>query len=219
MTRYALAVLAALSLTLLACSSNGDTDATPTSQPEATQAPSTPTPGPPTPQAVPPTGTPPAASPTPNPTAQQAARAALAQWLGPVGDPASIQLVSYEQVTWGNGCLDLGRAGQACTLALVEGYRFEFRLGNATYEVRTDLTGANVLWAPDVTILVRFKEASPNIIEFTTDDGGTIEAQTVPGSSIRVQLASLMAGAPVGVGLVDAPQREGFLLVWLDPPQ
>ena len=166
------------------------------------------------------TQTPPAAASTPTPglgAATNAAIDALAPWLGPVGEPSAIAVVSVEAVTWTNGCLEVGRAGQACTEALVEGYRIELALGDAVYEMRTDLGGDVVVWAPSVQILMRFQEASTNSVTFTTDDGGTIEAQPVPGTGYGVELASLAEGDAVGVALADAPQGGGALLVWVDP--
>ena len=167
----------------------------------------------------------PATTPAPKPTvpptrpglATQAARDALAVWLGPVGDPMSISVRTVEAVTWRNGCLELTRAGQACTQALVEGYRIELTLGEATYEVRTNASGSVVLWAPRIHVLARFVEASPNLAQFMSDDGGTIEVQIVFGSDLGVDLASLTEGDPVGLALADAPQGGGFLLVWLVP--
>ncbi len=149
--------------------------------------------------------------------ATEAAIEALATWLGPAGDASAISVTSVEAVTWSNGCLEVGRAGQACTEALVEGYRIELALGDAVYEVRTDLGGDVVVWAPSVQILVRFQEAATNSVVFTTDDGGTIEAQPVPGTGYGVELASLAEGDAVGIALADAPQGGGVLLVWVDP--
>jgi hypothetical protein len=146
-----------------------------------------------------------------------AARQALAQWLGPVGDQGSIVVRSAEAVEWSNGCLEVMRARRACSQLTVRGYRVDLVLGRATYEVRTDATGTVAVWAPGVQILTRFVERSPNFVVVRTDDGGTIEAQVVPGSDIAIDLARTKAGDPVAVALVEAPQREGQLLLWLDP--
>jgi hypothetical protein len=145
-----------------------------------------------------------------------AARSALARWLGPVGNPASISVASVEEVTWGGGCLELNRPGQACTGALVAGFRIRLQLANATYEVRTDRAANTVLWAPARQVLVRFAEASPNVIEFTTDDGGRLVVQVVPGSDLSVPATMLSPGDAVGIGLADSPQSGGQLLVSLD---
>lgn len=145
-----------------------------------------------------------------------AARADLARWLGPVGNPAAITVTSVEAKTWSNGCLELSRPGQVCTQALVGGYRIDLTVANATYELRTDATGNIVLWAPKVQILAKFAEASPNIFRFTTDDGGEIVAQVVPGTDYGVDASTLQPGDPVGLGLADAPQSGGLILVWLD---
>lgn len=146
-----------------------------------------------------------------------AARQALARWLGPVGDEGSIVVRSAEAVEWRNGCLEVMRAGRTCSQVTVRGYRVHLALGRATYEIRTGATGTVAVWAPEVQILTRFVERSPNFVVARTDDGGTIEAQVVPGSDIAVDLARASAGDPVGLALVQAPQREGHVLVWLDP--
>jgi hypothetical protein len=210
-------LLIPLSMALAACSDGGEggpATTTPTIPVTATVPAITTQ----TPVAATPTQTPVAATPTPqagSQRAEQAAQRELARWLGPVADPAAISVASVEPVTWRNGCLELDRAGQACTLALVEGFRFELALGGARYEVRTDATGMVVLWAPDVQILVRFQEAGPNILRFSTDDGGAIVAQAVPGTDFGVRADSLAPGDPVGIALVQAPQSGGFLLVWM----
>ena len=164
--------------------------------------------------AVTPTGTP---LPAGAARASAAATQALRAWLGPAGDPASLTVRSVEEKTWSNGCLELNRAGQACIQVLVPGYRIVFGLGSATYEVRSDLSGENLRWAPQVMILVQFKEASANVVEFSTDDGGPIVTQAVFGTDFGVEVASLQPGDPVGIAIVDAPQGGNPLLVWLDP--
>jgi len=159
-----------------------------------------------------------ASTPTPDPRpAAVAAIDALGTWLGPIGERPAISVVSVEAVTWSNGCLDLARANQACTEALVEGFRIELALGDAFYAVRTDLGGDVVVWAPNLRVVVSFQEAMTNSVLFTTDDGGTVEAEPVPGTGYGVDLTSLAAGDPVDVGLADTPERDGFLLVWVDP--
>ncbi len=206
MLRAPLAFLIACLLAGVSCKGSDSGDASPTPSPIATLAP-TPT-------------TTPTATPEPVGDGDAAARAAidaLAIWLGPVGDRSAITLRSVEAVTWRNGCLELNRAGRFCTEALVDGFRVELALGNATFEVRTDARASVVLWAPRVQILARFAAASPNFVRLTTDDGGTIEAQTVFGSDFSVEVATLTAGDAVGVALADAPQSGGLLLVWLDP--
>lgn len=138
-------------------------------------------------------------------------------WLGPAGDPGSLQLQSVDEVTWSDGCLELSRAGQGCIQVLVPGYRILFMMGSATYEVRSDLSGDNVRWAPQVMILVRFKEASTNVVAFSTDDGGTITTRAVFGTDFGVDVATLQPADPVGIAIVDGPQGGDPLLVWLDP--
>jgi hypothetical protein len=150
--------------------------------------------------------------------AAQAARDALATWLGPVGDPASISINEVEAATWQNTCLGLTPPGEVCAQVLVEGFRVELKLAQATYEVRTDARGEITLWEPAIQILARFQQASPNIFEFRTDDGGLLAAQAVFGTRYGIAPGSLNEGDPVGLGLAEAPQSGGLLLVWLNPP-
>ena len=160
----------------------------------------------------------PGTTPTPYPEPPfSAAIDALAAWLGPAADPASIEIASTEDVTWSNGCLDLSRVDQMCTEALVPGFRIMLSLGDATYEVRTDRSGRQTAWAPQIQILVRFSEVSTNLAIFTTDDGNELSTQLVPGTSFGVDLATLDLGTPVGIAIADAPQSGPPLLVWVDP--
>ena len=202
---YAAAALLLLAATTLACTD--DSQPTPTAvasdTPTSTDPSVTTTPG---------------TTPTPFPEPPiSAAIDALAAWLGPVADPASIEVASTEEVTWSNGCLDISRVGLMCTEALVPGYRILLNLGDATYEVRTDSSGAQTAWAPQVEILVRFAEASTNLATFSTDDGNQLSTQLVPGTSFGVDLATLEVGTPVGIAIADAPQSGAPLLVWVDP--
>lgn len=159
------------------------------------------------------------ASPTPagSGDAVEAATDALARWLGPAGDRDSIEVVGVEQIDWPDGCLGIHRAGRVCTMAIVPGYRVLLGLGDATYEVRTDRSGRMTVWAPQLEVLARFLEAGPNLVLLETDDGGRVDAQLVPGSDLGVDLDELEPGDPVGAALAPAPQREGQLVVWLDP--
>jgi hypothetical protein len=213
--RIVSAVVLTLGLVFIACSDEEEDSTTP--------APTGGTPSP-TQPATPPETPPGDATPTPTPTtgdpaspATQAAIGALATWLGPVADPASISVSSVEPVTWPNGCLGLGRSGQVCTEALVEGFRVELALGNGIYEVRTDQSGETTLWAPSTQIMATFQEGLTNLFTFTTDDGGMLEAQPVFGTDYGVDPDTLAEGDAVGVALADAPQSGPRLLVWLDP--
>jgi hypothetical protein len=149
--------------------------------------------------------------------ASDAAREAMLSWLGPVGDPGALMLVDVVEMTWPDGCLGVSRAGVLCTQALVPGYLVTFEIGKATYEVRSDASGSKLVWVAQTMILVQFKEASPNIVEFMTDDGGTITTQAVFGTDFGVDLEALHSGDPVGIAIVEAPQAEHALLVWVDP--
>ena len=164
------------------------------------------------------TGTSTVAPARPEAAAVEAAREALARWLGPVGDAGSIEVVSVEAVEWPNGCLGLSRAGQMCTEALVPGFRVALGLGVAVYEVRTDRTGAQVAWAPQVQILVRFLQSSTNVAVFETDDCNEVPTRLVPGTGFGVDLLTLSQGTPVGIAVADGPQAGMTLLVWVEAP-
>jgi hypothetical protein len=203
-THISAATLLLLSAVTLACSGDAQpaptpvaSETAPTTDPSVTTAPGT--------------------TPTPFPEPPiSAAIDALAGWLGTVADPTSIEVASTEEVTWTNGCLDLSRVGLMCTEALVPGYRILLTLGEATYEVRTDSSGVQTAWAPQIQILVRLAEASTNVATFTTDDGNQLSTQLVPGTSFSVDLARLDQGTLVGIGIADAPQAGSPLLVSVD---
>ena len=153
----------------------------------------------------------------PEAAAVEAAREALAEWLGPVGDAGSTSVVSVESVVWPNGCLGVSRAGLMCTEALVPGFRVMLGLGVAVYELRTDELGRQVAWEPQVQILVQFVESSTGVAVFETDDGNELAARLVPGTGFGVDLATLDAGSAVGIAIADGPQGGEPLLVWVDP--
>jgi hypothetical protein len=49
-----------------------------------------------------------------------------------------LQVVSFTQETWSDGCLGLGGASELCTQALVEGWRVEVSSGASNWTYRTD---------------------------------------------------------------------------------
>jgi hypothetical protein len=214
-----------------ACGDGGDDDAVADRTSTATSTATATTPAERTPSATPttpssaPSPTPPSTPPPANgggadPDAEaagDAARRELARWLGPAGNLDAITIDAVEPVTWSDGCFELRRVGQACTTALVEGYRLTLSLAQATYEARIDKDASNVRWAPETTALVKFVEASTNSVVFRTDDGSTLQTQPVAGTSFGADPGKLTAGEAVSVGIARAPQSGGWLLVWLDP--
>jgi hypothetical protein len=86
--------------------------------------------------------------------AQSAALSTLSDALSLPAD--EITLVSTEAVTWPDGCLGVQRAGVMCTQALVEGFRIILEVGGKQYELRTNETGSQVVFAEgnDVSGLV-----------------------------------------------------------------
>ncbi len=65
------------------------------------------------------------------PGAAVSARQALATQLGLPEE--QVILVSYEQVEWSNGCLDLEQPGETCTQAFVPGYLVRLQAGDRYY--------------------------------------------------------------------------------------
>jgi hypothetical protein len=209
LVRITILLTLGLGLTFVACGGDNDDEETPTETQAAVAT------------ATEPAATPLSETPSIQPTGdisgvELSAIDALATWLGPVADPSAITVVSVEAMTWPDGCLGLALSNEVCTDALVEGYLVELGLGDATYLVRIDATGAAARWEANTEILVNFESAVTNLATFTTDDGNTLEAQLVFGTEYGVELSSLSTGDPVGIGLADAPQRGGFLLVYAD---
>jgi hypothetical protein len=103
-----------------------------------------------TPQ-IPPVGTPtpsPARPPAGTTTGEdlpegvEAAIATFSQTLDTVS--ADVEVVSYEEVTWPDSCLGLGRPDEMCLQALTPGYLIQLEVGGKPYEVHTDARGASV---------------------------------------------------------------------------
>ncbi|MGE0599704.1 MAG: hypothetical protein AB7J35_11465 [Dehalococcoidia bacterium] len=213
MTRFfQLAIVAASLSALVACS---DTDARPRDgSPTVSPSPAfTATPN--KPESTPPSEPSPAAALTES-QAGALARQKLAQWLGPAGNPDAVLIRDTRKATWNDACLGLSLSGEVCAQVITEGYRVEVELGNAVYEIRMDADGNVVRWAPETLAMVRFVEASTNSTVFSTDDGGTLQAQPINGTTFAVRPENLAKGDPVAVGLARAPQRDSWLLVWLD---
>ncbi len=99
-----------------------------------------------------------AASPTPATTAmtpaEQAAVQALSQKYTIPVDQVSI--VSTEQVTWTNGCLDVVIPGVLCTDVMVDGYRIILQANGNQYEFHTNLDGTNVVDAAQLQATLQF---------------------------------------------------------------
>ena len=79
--------------------------------------------------------------------AVQNAREALAQQLGV--NVEDITVVSSGQVDWPNGCLGVAKPGMMCTDAIVPGYQVILEVNGKQYEVRTDLSGQQVVVVPE----------------------------------------------------------------------
>ncbi len=60
--------------------------------------------------------------------------------------PEQIERVSFEHVQWRDGCLELPQPDEACTLAIVPGWRVLLRVDESLYEAHTDEMGNQVRW-------------------------------------------------------------------------
>lgn len=75
----------------------------------------------------------------PYPPAVVAAIERLAQELGSA--PQSIEVVSYEEVDWPDGCLGLPRLYAVCTESVTPGWRVILSLAGEIYSFRADAVG------------------------------------------------------------------------------
>jgi len=78
----------------------------------------------------------------PYPPAVVAAIERLAQELR--SPPQSIEVVSYEEAEWPDGCLGLPRLYEACTEAVTPGWRVILSLAGEIYTFRTDAVGSEL---------------------------------------------------------------------------
>jgi hypothetical protein len=76
------------------------------------------------------------------PEAVLRAREVLAKQLGI--SPDKIEIVTFEQKSWPNGCLGLAKKGEMCTMALVNGWRVELSTDGQSFIARTNETGSAV---------------------------------------------------------------------------
>ncbi len=124
---------------------------------------------------------PPAASPTPEAEQPPAAVTAAQQWLADHLGIAveDVELTGQEQTEWPDGCLGLPTLGEACTEALVPGWRVSLTVNDQAYEVRTDETGATVRLVPS-EVDNELSGTSWVLESFETDTG--VVPVAVPGS-------------------------------------
>ena len=78
----------------------------------------------------------------PYPPAVLAAMQALAQELGRA--PAEMQVVTYQEAEWPDGCLGLAAEGESCTQAVTPGWQVIVAVDQVEYEMRTDQLGLQV---------------------------------------------------------------------------
>ena len=75
----------------------------------------------------------------PYPPAVLAAMQSLAQELG--REPAELQVVTYREAEWPDGCLGLAAEGESCTQAVTPGWQVIVAVAQVEYEMRTDELG------------------------------------------------------------------------------
>ena len=137
---------------------------------------------------------PPAAAPTPAPPLANAApantaRQALARELDTKLE--DIRVVSVVQVDWPDGCLGIAKPGMMCTQAIVPGYQIILEANGNEYEYRSDLSGRQVVLAPE-----RVREAA------------------IPAAIFEVRSA---AAAELGLGLDTVRIVSVEKVDWPDP--
>jgi hypothetical protein len=62
-----------------------------------------------------------------------------------------INIINYQQQTWNNGCLELARADELCTQALVPGWRVVLSDGNSNWTYHTNDNGGSLRLAASKT--------------------------------------------------------------------
>lgn len=80
--------------------------------------------------------------PDEQPPAVEIARQHAAQELGV--DAGTIEVLSFEQRDWPDGCLGAPQPGEACTQAITTGWQVMLQANGQTYEVRTNQEGTMV---------------------------------------------------------------------------
>lgn len=151
--------------------------------PAPTQAPATPMPQP---SAVPVT---PAADPTQAPAVVNT-RALLARQLHL--DPATIQVISAEQMDWADSCLGAGLANELCAAVITPGYKITLGVDGQTYVIHTDRDGyqSRVVAAPEINVGTPVMQWNG-----TVDNGSCYE--------------SIIGADGVGFGLCYGPTKLG----------
>ncbi len=90
-------------------------------------------------------------TPTELPPAVFAAIQDLALRLGISED--EIEVLSYEEVTWSDSCLGLGRPEEACLQVITPGYLIRLRAINEDFEYHSDQSGRNLRLAEGAEII------------------------------------------------------------------
>ncbi len=89
------------------------------------------------------------APPDENPTAVKAAISRLASDLGI--DPASVVVISWQEVKWNDTCLGFSQPDDICDIANIPGYRIMLSTEKRRFEAHTDQTGSIVIWVEITT--------------------------------------------------------------------
>jgi hypothetical protein len=87
-----------------------------------------------------------AAGEEPYPPAIPAAIRLVAGDLG--GQPAEIEVLTYDMVEWRDSCLDLPQANEECDEETTDGWRILMQFEGVTIEAHTDMLGETVRWRP-----------------------------------------------------------------------
>lgn len=125
-----------------------------------------------------------------------AVRQALAQEVGVA--LSDIRVVSVGQVDWPNGCLGIETPGIMCTDAIVPGYQVILEANGKQYEYRSDLSGRQVVHAPEGTGDTVTPEATLRAPAAGETSGGPIIALRSNADGCfeaRIDLNGVMFGA------------------------
>lgn len=106
----------------------------------------------------------------------------------------AIEVVAVEESEWPDGCLGLPATNEACTLALVPGYRVVLAVNGVQYVYRTDATAS----------VIRMAEApQPQI-------GDAVITWTQP-AEVGVCTTATIGTEGVAFGLCGGPAMQGYL--------
>lgn len=150
------------------------------------------------------------------PPAVEAARAELARELGV--EPATIELVYFEQCEWSDSCLGLGGPAEICAAVITPGWEVALLVDDQQYAVRTDFDGEQVRIvdesAGEPTGEIPGPELNGAVVFFQRSGGlagELLTARIYPDGKIERALGELGMDAPVETAVVDPAVVEALV--------